>query len=71
MGTPSEPDALLIGGPRDHTPLCAEGAAMVQLEIDGLVHRYVGTARRRDHDGRSMAVYTYDGVARPDGEKPR
>lgn len=71
MGTPREPDALLIGGPWDDTPFTAEDAAIVELELDGLVHRYIATDRFREHDGRSVAVYTYDGATRPPGEKPR
>jgi hypothetical protein len=71
MRTPREPDALLIGGPRNDTSFIANEAAMVELEIDGLVHRYIGTDRRRDHDGRSLVVYTYDGVIRPTDDEPR
>lgn len=75
MATPREPDALLTGGPRDQTPFNAEGSALVELEIEGLIHRYIGTHQRRDMDGRSVAVYRYDGAVRPPnhpkGAEPR
>lgn len=58
----SEHDAILVGGPRDQTPFSADDVALVELEIDGLVHRYVFTGQHRD----SLRVYTYDGVVDPD-----
>jgi hypothetical protein len=63
-------DALLIGGPRDGTPFDAQDVALVELEIEGLVHRYIRTTRQRDWNGRSMRVYNYDGVVDPGGATP-
>ncbi len=60
-------DALLIGGPRNETLFDAQDVALVELEINGLMHRYVRTTRHRDWDGRTLRVYNYDGVFDPDG----
>jgi len=60
-------DAILVGGPRDGTPFTAEDAGLVELEIDGLVHRYIRTTAHRDRDGRSLLVYNYDGEIDPNG----
>lgn len=69
MATRNE-DALLVGGPRDQTPFAAEQAALVELEIDGLVHRYIRTTKERDWQERRVTVYNYDGVVDPDGAMP-
>jgi hypothetical protein len=63
-------DALLIGGPRDETLFDADDAALVELEIDGLIHRYIRTHREREWEGRTATVYTYDGVVDPEGAQP-
>ncbi|MEJ3749351.1 hypothetical protein WEI85_39580 [Actinomycetes bacterium KLBMP 9797] len=59
-------DAILAGGPRDGTLFDAEGAALVELDIDGLRHRYIVTNQRHD----DHTVYTYDGVIDPKGAQP-
>jgi hypothetical protein len=56
-------DALLQGGPRDGTQFNAEGAGLIELEIDGMVHRYIPTTRRVD----DKVLYTYDGMVDPTG----
>lgn len=56
-------NAILIGGPKDQTPFAANEVALVELEIDGLVHRYARTHQKRDWQGRSLLVYNYDGSA--------
>jgi hypothetical protein len=65
MSAPSE-NAILVGGPRDQTRFAAEDAALVELEIDGLVHRYIRTTQSRD----GLTVFTYDGVVVPGGAPP-
>jgi hypothetical protein len=65
VGTNGE--AILIGGPRDGTSFHPEDAALVELEIDGLIHRYIRTGAQREHDGQSLTVYNYDGVVAPQG----
>ncbi len=65
-GVPAhEPDAILVGGPRDATPFHAGGAGLVTLEIDGLEHRYIPTTTTREVDGRELVVFNYDGEVRP------
>jgi hypothetical protein len=63
-------DGVLVGGPRDGARLRSEGSAVVELEIEGLLHRYHVTTKRREHDGVPLTVYTYDGVIDPSGAKP-
>jgi len=60
-------DAILVGGPRDGATFPAGDAALVELELDGLVHRYIRTTTSRERDGRSLPVYNYDGEIDPDG----
>jgi len=71
MDTPTAPDAILVGGPRDGTFFTARDTAIVELEIDGLIQRYLRTRNRQDQNGRSMLVYVYDGAASPTGPEPR
>jgi hypothetical protein len=59
-------NALLLGGPRDRAQVHAADAAVIHLQIENLVHRYIRTERHRDVDGRSLLVYTYDGEERTD-----
>ncbi|GAB3808269.1 hypothetical protein [Micromonospora zhanjiangensis] len=70
MTTSNAPDALLLGGPRDGTLFTADDAAVVQLEIDGLIQRYLRTTSRQDHRGQPVLVYVYDGATPPDGGLP-
>jgi hypothetical protein len=63
MTTDSD-DAIMIGGPRDGECFTAPETALVQVEIDGLHHRYVRTTAKREVDGRQLAVYNYDGEIR-------
>ncbi|HLL68086.1 MAG TPA: hypothetical protein VK453_20570 [Micromonosporaceae bacterium] len=60
-------DAILVGGPRDGEPYAAEEAAVVELEIEGLVHRYIRTTKTREHGGHSYPVFNYDGEIDADG----
>jgi hypothetical protein len=57
-------NAILVGGPGDQAQVRAADAAVVHLEIENLVHRYIRTDRHRDVDGRSLLVYSYDGEER-------
>jgi hypothetical protein len=63
-------DAVLTGGPRDGALLRSDGEAVVEVEIDGLMHRYLTTTQSRQHDGASLTLYTYDGVIDPSGAQP-
>jgi hypothetical protein len=59
----TEGDAVLVGGPADGAAFTAEDAGLVELEYDGMVHRYILTTQK--HDGRTL--YNYDGVVNPHG----
>lgn len=63
-------DAILVGGPRDQTAVVIGDAGLVELEFDGLIHRYIRTHQRREHDGRSLVVYNYDGEVAVGGSEP-
>jgi hypothetical protein len=53
-----------LAGPRDGERFTAPDAALVQLRIDGLPHRYIRTTAIREIDGRRLLVYNYDGEIR-------
>lgn len=63
-------DAILIGGPRDQVPVAVGDAGLVEVEIDGLIHRYIRTHQRREHSGATLTVYNYDGEVAPGGGEP-
>lgn len=69
MSTSTRQDAIFVGGPREGTRFDSDQVAVVELEIDGLVHRYIRTTQERDVDGGSYAVYNYDGEIDPTGAK--
>ncbi|MFG1739132.1 hypothetical protein ACGFLT_13995 [Micromonospora chalcea] len=58
--------AYLVGGPRDGSTQDADGKALVEIEIDGMIHRYIRTTKAHD-DG---VVYNYDGMVAPGGGEP-
>jgi hypothetical protein len=62
-------EAILVGGPRDGGRFTAPDTAVVELEIDGLYHRYLRTTATREIDGATVLVFTYDGVVRPEVAK--
>jgi hypothetical protein len=63
---PESANAILVGGPGDQAQVQAADAALVHVQIENLVHRYIRTERHRDVDGRSLLVYNYDGEERTD-----
>jgi hypothetical protein len=60
-------DAILQGGPCDGETYRANGVGLVEIEIDGMVHRYIPTTQRLGEAGSDRTVYTYDGMINPDG----
>ncbi|MEE6258706.1 hypothetical protein [Plantactinospora sonchi] len=62
-------NVILLGGPRDGTLAPANDTALIEVELDGLVHRYVQTTATRDRDGATYPVYNYDGEVRPGGSE--
>lgn len=65
MTTPN--DAILVDGPRDGTFVSAGDAGLIEVEIDGLIHRYIRTTATRNREGEALTVYNYDGEVAPDG----
>ncbi|MGN9802631.1 hypothetical protein [Micromonospora sp. L32] len=59
-------NAYLVGGPRDGSTQQAE-SALLEIELDGMIHRYVRTTKQHGEDG---TVYNYDGMVAPDGGQP-
>jgi hypothetical protein len=58
-------DAVLFGGPCDGATIETQGAELVEIQIHGLVYRYVPTAEHRTMPEGKCTVYTYDGMADP------
>lgn len=59
--------AYLVGGPRDGSSQDAGDQALLEIEIDGMIHRYIRTTQQRGEDG---LVYNYDGMVAPGGGEP-
>jgi hypothetical protein len=68
--TTQTPDAALEGGPCDGALAATDGSPLLQIERDGLLHRYVLTSKTRERDGAAHPVYTYDGEIDPNGAQP-
>lgn len=65
-------DVRLRGGPFDGTSYSDVDAGLLELESDGLIHRYIATSTAEG----AVAVYQFDGTVSPDGgmagtENPR
>ncbi|MGW4465056.1 hypothetical protein [Micromonospora sp. NPDC004704] len=39
----------------------------MEVQIDGLIHRYIRTTQQRQRDSATLTVYNYDGVVAPNG----
>lgn len=63
-------DVLLTGGPFDGSRLDGAEGALLELESDGLIHRYVATTATRRMDDDELPVYQFDGTIAPDGGMP-
>jgi len=59
-------DVILVGGPRDGGRHATPEVAAIELEIDGLYHRYLRTNATREVGGETLRVYNYDGAVRPE-----
>lgn len=62
-------EVILVGGPRDGGRHATPDIAAIELEIDGLYHRYLRTNATREVDGETLLVYNYDGVVRPEAAR--
>lgn len=56
-----EHDTLLQGGPLDQTTIPMGAAAQLELEVNGVVHRYARTGMRGGPEN-TLAVYEYAGT---------
>jgi hypothetical protein len=70
MSDDESADAIFVGGPNDSAIFTSDVVAVVEVPLDGLIHRYVRTTARRDGDGVARVVYNYDGVVDPAGAMP-
>ncbi|MBF9132616.1 hypothetical protein I0C86_27220 [Plantactinospora sp. S1510] len=42
-------------------------AGLIEIELDGLIHRYIRTTATRNREGTTLTVYNYDGEVAPGG----
>ena len=70
MTTDTNYDIVLVGGPRDGGLMNSVGSAVVELEIDGFIHRYVLTNQHTEQNGSQYTVFNYDGMIDPKGAMP-
>jgi hypothetical protein len=63
-------DAIYVGGPNDSATFTSDEVAVVEVPLDGLLHRYVRTTAQRNNGGTARVVYNYDGVVDPAGAMP-
>lgn len=59
--------AYLVGGPCDGSSRDAGDRALLEVEMDGMIHRYIRTTKQHGDDA---TVYNYDGMVAPDGGEP-
>lgn len=45
----------------------AGGPGLLEIEIGGMVHRYIPTTQTRPVDSADLPVYNYDGMVNPAG----
>jgi hypothetical protein len=70
MTTDTNSDVILVGGPRDGAVVTSAGSSVVELEIDGFIHKYVLTNQHAEQGGSSYTVFNYDGMIDPNGAMP-
>lgn len=65
-------DAVFVGGPNDGASFTSDDAAVVEVRLDRLVHRYIRTTKHRQVSAETPdpVVYNYDGVIDPSGATP-
>jgi hypothetical protein len=65
--TATKNDVVLVGGPRDGDTVEAGGAGLLELDVSGMVHRYIPTKQTRPMGDAELQVYNYDGMLNPAG----
>jgi hypothetical protein len=63
----SQNDAVLVGGPRGGEVVEVGEAGLLEIEIGGMVHRYIPTTQTRPVGDTELPVYNYDGMVNPAG----
>jgi hypothetical protein len=69
----STTNVVLRGGPFDNTRFDQydeDDGPLIEIESDGLIHRYTRTNTRRQTDGDELPVFQFDGTVSPDGGMP-
>jgi hypothetical protein len=70
MTTDTNYDVMLVGGPQDGAVVNSVNSAVVELEIEGFIHKYVLTNQHAERNGSSYTVFNYDGMIDPNGAMP-
>ncbi|WP_144126563.1 hypothetical protein [Catellatospora sichuanensis] len=60
-------DVVLASGPFDGSRLDGVEGPLLEMEADGLIHRYVATTTTRRVAEDELTVYQFDGTISPDG----
>jgi len=63
-------DVYLKGGPLDKSVMDAAEGPLLEVAVDGLIHRYIATTTHQDAEGRNLPVFQFDGTVSPDGGSP-
>lgn len=66
-------NVVLNGGPFDNTRFDEYDEAdgpLIEVESEGLIHRYTRTTTTRAVDGEELPVFQFDGTVSPDGGLP-
>jgi hypothetical protein len=58
---------VLVGGPRDGAVVEAGSPGLLEVEVGGMMHRYIPTKQTRPVDGADLPAYNYDGMVNPAG----
>jgi hypothetical protein len=60
-------EVVLVGGPRDGDIVEAGRPGLVEIEVGGMVHRYIPTRQTRPVGDADLPAYNYDGMVNPAG----
>jgi len=66
-------NVVLLGGPFDNTRFDRFdelAGPLIEIESDGLIHRYIPTKKTRPVGGDELPVFQFDGTVSPDGGLP-
>jgi hypothetical protein len=63
-------DVILTGGPFDGSRIDGAEGPLLEMESEGLIHRYVATTTSRRLADEDFPVFQFDGSIAPDGGMP-